>query len=389
MRKLLGAVLIGLMVWVASTLVGFPRVFRWFFLGYVFFGFLFFLLLDASPGRMPKHPIRTVFVFFLLSATILTATGFFLPQFNPETEIEKIQRFQQAALERERAKQLQVLRALVPEEHKETSVVQVTPVEAATPAIDEKLITRGKQVYQDYECYNCHKIGGQGGVKRRGPDLDNVGNVLSPELLKQKIFDPEAFYAEGFEREFTRGVMPDTFRDLMSEEEVNALVAYLSSLQNTSVETPRGLFPDGKPVPLPQPASAKEEEPVVAALPPCKDVPPDYANKHMPDGWWVDEEVITAGKAIYEGKTKPDVICAACHGWDGKPLLTGAKDLRDPAIVDRLTDCLWFFKVSEGVPQTPMTAWKEKLTEKEIWQVIAYEHTFSHSGKPAVHTHPE
>ncbi len=392
-RKLLGAVLIGLLVWITSTLLGFPRIFQWFFLGYVLFGFLFFLLLDAQPMRMPKHPVLSVSLFFLLVASVFTVAGSLLPQFNPETELEKIHRFQQTVLERKRTEQLQALQALIPIEQKGEVPPAKTLETTAELVVDEKLIARGKQVYEDYECYNCHKIGGQGGVRRRGPELDNVGNILSPQFLRQKILDPKAFYTEGFEREFKRGVMPDTFKDLMSEEEINVLVAYLSSLRDTSVETPRALFPDGQPIPPPPPVPARQgaaqEEPSVASVSLCPDLPSEYANKRMPDGWWTNPTVIAKGKAIYEGRAKPEVVCAACHGWDGKPILTGAKDLRDPAIVNRLTDCLWFFKVSEGVPQTPMTPWKEKLTEEEIWQVIAYEHTFSHGGKPAVHTHAE
>lgn len=34
-----------------------------------------------------------------------------------------------------------------------------------------------------------------------------------------------------------------------------------------------------------------------------------------------------------------------------------------------------------------MTPLKEKLTEEERWQVIAYQHTFSHGGEPEEHVH--
>ena len=42
--------------------------------------------------------------------------------------------------------------------------------------------------------------------------------------------------------------------------------------------------------------------------------------------------------------------------------------------------------MSEGVPKTKMKAWKQFLSEEQIWQVMAYEHQFSHDGKPAEHT---
>ena len=40
-----------------------------------------------------------------------------------------------------------------------------------------------------------------------------------------------------------------------------------------------------------------------------------------------------------------------------------------------------FWRVSEGVPNTKMKAWKEHLTEQQIWEVIAYDHTFSDKGQ--------
>jgi hypothetical protein len=36
-----------------------------------------------------------------------------------------------------------------------------------------------------------------------------------------------------------------------------------------------------------------------------------------------------------------------------------------------------------------MLPWKEILTEEQRWQVMAYEHNFSHGGKFEVHEHPE
>src|SRR5206468_3692329 len=104
------------------------------------------------------------------------------------------------------------------------------------------VIARGKEVYDLQECYNCHKIGGKGSVKKRGPVLDNIGNLLTIEDFKKKIFDPAYLYAEGFEKEHKKGVMPDKYKDLMSEEELDALSAYLSTLKNPSVETPKPVF---------------------------------------------------------------------------------------------------------------------------------------------------
>lgn len=116
-------------------------------------------------------------------------------------------------------------------------------------------------------------------------------------------------------------------------------------------------------------------------------VPPEYQNKHMPAGWWTDPKIIAEGKEVYEGLSNAMVTCFACHGPDGKPMLPGARDMRDAAYVNKMTDSYWFWRVAEGIADTQMQGFKKMLKEEKIWQVIAYEHTFSHGGKPADHVH--
>lgn len=57
------------------------------------------------------------------------------------------------------------------------------------------------------------------------------------------------------------------------------------------------------------------------------------------------------------------------------------------ARVNRMSDSYWFWRISEGAPKTIMIAWKKRLTEEEIWKVVAYEHQFSHGGKAEKHNH--
>lgn len=135
---------------------------------------------------------------------------------------------------------------------------------------------------------------------------------------------------------------------------------------------------------------------------PLKAVPKAFANKHMPSGWWTDEKIIAEGKKIfetrqleYEYKRKKEVAkegCATCHSIDEKkdrPKKRGARDFRVSAKVNRFSDSYWFWRTSEGVEKTAMPAWGKELSEEEIWKVIAYEHTWSHGGKPAAHDHSE
>ncbi len=93
-------------------------------------------------------------------------------------------------------------------------------------------------------------------------------------------------------------------------------------------------------------AGCAEEQESTAPPPPA---PPEYADKHMPAGWWADEKIIA------EGKTKGErmKLCS---------------------------DSVWFWRISEGVPNTKMKAWKSKLPEEDRWKAMAYERTFGLSG---------
>ncbi len=118
------------------------------------------------------------------------------------------------------------------------------------------------------------------------------------------------------------------------------------------------------------------EGPIVA--PP--DPPAEYADKHMPAGWWADEKIIEEGKQIFIGAKNIDVNCASCHGKDGKPVKAGARDFRNTERMKLYSDAVWFWRISEGVKDTKMKAWKTKLPEEDRWKVMAYERTFGLKG---------
>jgi mono/diheme cytochrome c family protein len=113
-----------------------------------------------------------------------------------------------------------------------------------------------------------------------------------------------------------------------------------------------------------------------------KPVPVKYVNKHMPDGGWTDQKMIKEGKEIYEQ------WCAACHGENGIPEIKGVRNLSS-ARMNRMSDSYWFWRITEGVPNTEMIAWEANITEEDRWKIIAYSHQFSHSGKVEEHKHPE
>jgi len=105
----------------------------------------------------------------------------------------------------------------------------------------------------------------------------------------------------------------------------------------------------------------------------------------MPAEWWTDPSIVEEGRKIFRGEIDPDVDCAKCHGKDGVPTRRGARDFRASEKMATFSDSYWFWRVSEGVPRTKMSAWKGRLSEEQRWKVIAFEHTFSHGGRPAPH----
>lgn len=119
------------------------------------------------------------------------------------------------------------------------------------------------------------------------------------------------------------------------------------------------------------------EGPIVPPPP----APAEYADKHMPAGWWADDKIIEEGRQIFIGEKNPDVNCASCHGKDGKPVKAGARDFRNAERMKLYSDSVWFWRISEGVPNTKMKAWKTKLSEEDRWKLVAFERTFALKGQ--------
>lgn len=110
------------------------------------------------------------------------------------------------------------------------------------------------------------------------------------------------------------------------------------------------------------------------------EIPSDYTEKHMPQDWWNDEEIIEEGRLLYVGKKKSIVNCSRCHGKTGQPVKSGARDFRNQDTMKKYSDSYLLWRVSEGVPFTQMRSYKSKLSEQEMWKIIAYLSTFGMSG---------
>ncbi len=255
-RKIIVGLVVGAALVGATWKLEFPDVFIMMFAAYVFVGTLVFILLDAPPMK-PLSGFKALvgllaFYLVLSAAYIISASSW--PQYDPEDEKGKIEKLLKAkrerALQDENSVDDSLKQAEVLEEKADALLARLNRIAPApTPLVETTrkggamtLLERGMEVYELHECYNCHKVGGKGSVKKRGPVLDNIGNLLTIEDIKKKIFDPTYLYAEGFEKEHKKGQMPDKYKELMTEEELGALAAYLSTLKNPAAETPKPVF---------------------------------------------------------------------------------------------------------------------------------------------------
>ncbi len=89
-------------------------------------------------------------------------------------------------------------------------------------------------LFQTMTCVACHNLGADQTATNRGPVGPNMGNLAenaatrveglsAEEYIHQSIVEPNAHVVEGY----MAGIMPQTFAQQMSEEEINGLVAWL------------------------------------------------------------------------------------------------------------------------------------------------------------------
>jgi mono/diheme cytochrome c family protein len=254
-KLMIGLVVGGALVGITRALE-FPVVFQLMFFAYAILGAAVFMLLDA-PSLAPMSGIKSLIVllaFYIVLCTAFISGASMWPQYDPEDEkgkIDKILKPKRAATEQGKAEEL-IARAKALDEQAKALAARLKALggdqatkdqsagafPATTGAAPGDFMKLGEEQWQLQECYNCHKLKGEGG-KKRGPELDNIGNLLTPDDIKQKILDPKSWMAEGFEKEYEKKKMPDKYKDLMEESDVVALASWLGTFKNTSVNTPK------------------------------------------------------------------------------------------------------------------------------------------------------
>ena len=255
LKKGVIGIIVGVLLVIVAKMTHFPPVFQVMFFVYAMLGAFVFVLLDA-PSMTRLEGIKAVVglvLFYVIISGAYIAGASILPQYDPGIEkgkIEKLLKARRARTQQGKAEEL-IARAKALNEKADAiakqlaslgagaQVADVATETASSPAAASgNLVALGKEQWELQECYNCHKLYGQGG-KKRGPEMDNIGNLMTPEQLKQKIIDPKSWKAEGFDKQYKKGKMPDKYKDLMFDEEIDALVAFLASLKDTSVNTPK------------------------------------------------------------------------------------------------------------------------------------------------------
>ncbi|MFQ5894446.1 MAG: c-type cytochrome [Nitrospinota bacterium] len=96
----------------------------------------------------------------------------------------------------------------------------------------------GKEVFQEMECFKCHKVAGmdfpvpKGEVGGVGPDLTGIGDVQTEEYLIESIVNPNAVIVrgEGYTAADGMSKMPE-FAESMTVGQLQHLVAFLKSLK--------------------------------------------------------------------------------------------------------------------------------------------------------------
>lgn len=257
--KIIVGMIVGVGLWVGAMALDFPTIFRWMFFAYAILGTVVFLILDA-PSLKPMSGAKALvalLAFYVVLCVVYIAGASLWPQYDPEDEkgkIEKILAPKRKATEQGKAEEL-LARVKALDEQTKALAERIkalggdqapaaqgaggagTPP-ATTGAAGGDILKLGEEQWQLQECYNCHKLRGEGG-KKRGPELDNIGNLLPVDEIKRKILDPKSWMAEGFEKEYEKGKMPDKYKDLMEEKDVVALATWLSTFKNPSVNTPK------------------------------------------------------------------------------------------------------------------------------------------------------
>ena len=95
------------------------------------------------------------------------------------------------------------------------SLAQNAPDKPAAGAPTAAQLDKGRQIFTDYGCAQCHSLGDAGATGHVGPSLDGNPNITQ-DFVKQRVTDGQ-------------GMMP-SFASQLSPDEINAVAAYIAKV---------------------------------------------------------------------------------------------------------------------------------------------------------------
>lgn len=152
-------------------------------------------------------------------------------------------------------------------------------------------VTRGKDVWHEYNCINCHTLFGEGAYY--APDLTKITQQRGTPYLTAFLKDPSKFYDE----QRHRRLMPNL---KLNDEEIAALIAFMDWVSKVDNQgwPPRPILVTGTSIPGMDLTVAQQN---VAG----GNQPP--AARPVSD----KEDPIALGEALFRTTATP--VCSACH----------------------------------------------------------------------------
>ncbi|NMM81590.1 cytochrome C [Acidovorax sp. SRB_14] len=167
---------------------------------------------------------------------------------------------------------------------------KLTNADKITPAV-----TRGKDVWHNNNCINCHTIFGEGAYY--APDLTKITKHRGEAYLKAYMRDPSKFYDETRHRR----LMP---KQNLSETDITDLIAFLDWVSNVDNQgwPPRPILVTGATLPGTDMSASQQQG--AAAAGGSAAVPPGA--RPMAG----DENPMALGEHVFRSATP---ACTACH----------------------------------------------------------------------------
>jgi mono/diheme cytochrome c family protein len=318
------SIILGIVIWFVAGSLGFPIWWQIQFVAFALVGLSFFILLDLKKMKPEKGQgqaiIRLMGTYALASVIFITVSAE-LPQFDPEFELEKLNK----------------------------------PPMKLTGLAGPEVIAAGREIFEANKCFNCHKVFWEGNSDR-GPNLGSkqIG-LYSDDYIKSQILDPRRDQAPGFEDKKSKKAMPTYYGDDISDDEMVALVAYLKTMRDPTHMPVEGKFPN---------QWTWWDDPKIIA-----------------EGQIVFEgkEPATEGLncAVCHGAAGIPMMTGALDFRDAEQFDTKKMPdhLPDVKLKD-WPDALWYTRVTRGVVGTPMAPWGMIFPHLYLWKAEAYARTF-------------